>query len=280
LETFVLAARPSGSAGLRLRQLSGPTELAAAADLITEVFGADDPTPVDLLVAITCAGGFVGGAELDGRLIGCAMAFGEVAEPGSTHAPGLHSHVAAVRSTARGMQVGQQLKWYQRQWALERGIDVIHWTFDPLVRRNAVLNLNRLGAVATAYHEDFYGTIPDALNAGMASDRLLVRWNLTSARVQAAAAARPAVHTPPDPTVQPDPTEPADPTPLPDSDEPTGRTPVGTIATPTDIEDLVTHDPAAAQQWRARQRAEFAALPERWIVTGIDPDGRYQVEQT
>ncbi|WP_037364677.1 GNAT family N-acetyltransferase [Nakamurella lactea] len=249
-------SQSNASTGLHLRQLSGPAELTEAADLMTEVFGSQEAMPVDLLVAVACAGGFVGGAELDGRLVGVAMAFGEVAAPGTQRTPGLHSHVAAVRASARGLRVGQQLKWYQRQWALERGIDVIHWTFDPLVRRNAVLNLNRLGAVAAAYREDLYGTIPDALNAGMASDRLLVRWELASPRVQAAsdAAASPASPALPPPT--------------------------GTIETPPDIEQLVASDPAAALQWRRRQRAAFASLPDGWMVTGIDAEGRYEVEQT
>lgn len=249
------ATQAGGSTRLHLRQLSSAAELTAAAALIDQVFGSEEPMPVDVLVAVACAGGFVGAAELDGELVGVAMAFGEAPRPGSVDAPGLHSHVAAVRSTARGLHIGRQLKWYQRQWALERGIALIHWTFDPLVRRNAVLNLNRLGAVATAYHEDLYGSIPDALNAGLASDRLLVRWELTSPRVEAAAAGTPLTTSASE------------------------RSTVGTIETPPDIERLVAADPVLAQQWRHRQRAAFAALPDGWLVTGIDPAGRYEWEQ-
>ncbi len=265
----MIGSQATGPARLRLRELSGAAELGEATDLMTEVFGSDEPIAVDLLVAVVCAGGFVGGAELDGRLVGVAMAFGEVARPRSDEAPGLHSHVAAVRASARGMRVGQHLKWYQRRWAMERGIGVIHWTFDPLVRRNAVLNLNRLGAVAAEYHENLYGTIPDALNVGMPSDRLLVRWDLDSPRVQAAAAA--ASLPPGSPSTSPSPISPTPPA-IP-------RVP-GTIDTPPDIERLVAAAPAAAGEWRIRQRAAFAALPEGWVVTGIDSDGRYEVEQS
>ena len=48
--------------------------------------------------------------------------------------------------------------------------------------------------------------------------------------------------------------------------------------TPADIESLLLADLPAAQQWRLRQRQAFASLPDGWTVTGIDPDGRYQVE--
>ncbi|NEP08647.1 MAG: GNAT family N-acetyltransferase, partial [Okeania sp. SIO4D6] len=33
--------------------------------------------------------------------------------------------------------VGRAMKQHQRDWAIERGIPWITWTFDPLVRRNA-----------------------------------------------------------------------------------------------------------------------------------------------
>jgi len=238
---------------LQFRQLAGPVELSAASRLLTEVFGSDgEEIPVDLLTAIACSGGFVGGALLDGDLVGVAVGFGEISPPGVARPAALHSHVAAVSQAARGMRVGQQLKWYQREWALERDVRVIHWTFDPLVRRNAVLNLNRLGAVADTYRRDLYGPIPDALNRGMESDRLVVRWELDSPRVLAALR----------------------------RSGPAGRAdgPAGTIETPADIESLLLEDPLAAQQWRHRQRQAFASLPDGWTVTGVDPDGRYQME--
>jgi predicted GNAT superfamily acetyltransferase len=241
---------------LRFRQLTGPAELADASRLLVEVFGSDgDAIPGDLLTAIASAGGFVGGGLLDGELVAVAVGFGEVPAPGADGPRALHSHVAAVSSAARGLRVGQRLKWYQRDWALERGIRVIHWTFDPLVRRNAVLNLNRLGGVADSYHQNLYGAIPDALNRGMESDRLLVRWELDSPRVLAAR-------------------DRAEAAPGDDDGAP------GVIDTPVDIEALVATDPAAARDWRRDQRRAFGSLAPGWTVTGIDPDGRYRVENS
>ena len=77
---------------------------------------------------------------------------------------------------------------HQRAWALEQDVDRIEWTFDPLVRRNARLNLVKLGGVASAYHVNFYGAMPDGINEGDASDRFILQWDLASDRVAAAMA--------------------------------------------------------------------------------------------
>ena len=61
------------------------------------------------------------------------------------------------------------------------------WTFDPFVRRNAWFNLHRLGAEVVELVPDFYGEMRDGINAGLASDRFVVRWDLPGA------APRPAV---------------------------------------------------------------------------------------
>jgi len=69
------------------------------------------------------------------------------------------------------MQVG-------RAQALEQGIDLVRWTFDPLVARNAYFNLHKLGAIADRFGRDFYGPMTDAINQGDRSDRFTVRWDL------------------------------------------------------------------------------------------------------
>jgi predicted GIY-YIG superfamily endonuclease len=65
------------------------------------------------------------------------------------------------------------------------------WTFDPLRRENAHFNLEILGVEARLYHPELYGPMPDALNAGLLSDRLEVHWHLKSGRVKALAKAKP-----------------------------------------------------------------------------------------
>ena len=50
--------------------------------------------------------------------------------------------------------------------------DVIYWTFDPLVARNAHLNFNRLGVRLAEYVDDMYGITDSVLHGGMATDRI------------------------------------------------------------------------------------------------------------
>ena len=75
----------------------------------------------------------------------------------------------------------------RRDWAIEQGIPVVSWTFDPLVRRNAHFNVNRLGVDVRGYHPDFYGVMTDAINAGDRTDRLVAWWVVDSDRARVAA---------------------------------------------------------------------------------------------
>ena len=85
--------------------------------------------------------------------------------------------LAAV-PTRRHRGVGYALKLAQRAQALELGIKVVRWTFDPMIARNAWFNLGKLGAVADRFHRDFYGAMTDVVNRGERSDRLVIRWAL------------------------------------------------------------------------------------------------------
>jgi len=119
-------------------------------------------------------GGCLLGAYSGDTLSGFVFAF---------RAPGyLYSHLAAVDPSFQGQGIGYALKMAQREWALERGFESIRWTFDPLQKINAHLNLHKLGAVGVAYHIDYYGRLDDELNAGLPSDRLEVEWPLDSRR--------------------------------------------------------------------------------------------------
>ncbi|PWD51282.1 GNAT family N-acetyltransferase [Serinibacter arcticus] len=294
-----MASTPAPTDELVLRELAGIAEISAAAALISAVFGATDgePVPADLMMGIALSGGYVGGAFLGGRLVGVAVGFGEIAAPGAPSAsPSMHSHVAAVSTAARGRRVGRSLKLHQRDWALDRGIGAIEWTFDPLVRRNAFVNLSLLGATGVRYLPNLYGEIPDALNAGQESDRVLVRWDLTSPRAAAAAVgdlSEPVVtddeiataSLPPgidrDTPAAPHPhrERDTDDTPAPG---PPPRTPQRHLCgTPADIEHLLRSDPDAARGWRAAQRAVLQpAIDGGAHLTGITRTGWYVLEES
>ncbi|GAA1778418.1 GNAT family N-acetyltransferase [Agromyces lapidis] len=104
----------------------------------------------------------------------------------------VHSHMNAVAPEARGHGIGLALKLRQRAIALAHGVDEIRWTFDPLIRRNAHLNLVRLGAEVAAYLPEFYGVIGDEITGADRSDRFEVRWRLDAPRVERALAGAPA----------------------------------------------------------------------------------------
>lgn len=96
------------------------------------------------------------------------------------------SHMAGVLPAWQGRGLGVRLKLAQREAILAQGMtDWVTWTYDPLFRVNAVLNIHRLGAVCNTYQRDWYGVMKDGLNAGVPSDRCQVDWWLTSARVEA-----------------------------------------------------------------------------------------------
>ena len=125
----------------------------------------------NLLQAMVHSGSYLSGAFIDNKIVGAAFAF--PATNGGLH---LHSHMTAVLPEFRDKGVGYSLKIDQWNWAKKKNYSHLSWTFDPLVRRNARLNLAKLGVDISAYHPNFYGDMPDALNAGDESDRLMVSW--------------------------------------------------------------------------------------------------------
>lgn len=184
--------------GVEIRVAHGRADGDAVRGLFDETWpSASEGTQVtpNLLHALQHSGSYASLA-LDretGAPVGAALGF-----PGySDNVPGrlyLHSHMAAVRADLRNRRIGTALKLHQRWWAMTQRIPVISWTFDPLVRRNAFLNVIRLGVEVREYHPDFYGEMDDAINAGDRTDRLVAWWVVDSA--QAALAAAGDLHAP------------------------------------------------------------------------------------
>ena len=164
---------------VEIRELRGIAELTAAEALQVAVWGEDEVYEgKDLLLAVQFEGGLVAGAFApDAGLVGFIFAF-------PTHDPRIqHSHRLAVLDGWRRHGMGARLKWFQRAWGLERGIELVRWTFDPLRAVNADLNIRRLGAISRTYWKNYYGEMA-GINAGTPSDRLLVEWRLDDPRVE------------------------------------------------------------------------------------------------
>jgi predicted GNAT superfamily acetyltransferase len=83
----------------------------------------------------------------------------------------------------RDSGVGFALKRAQWQMVRHQGLDHITWTYDPLLSRNAYLNIAKLGAVCNTYRRSEYGDMRDGLNAGLPSDRFQVDWWVNTRRV-------------------------------------------------------------------------------------------------
>jgi len=274
--------RAALAAGVTVRELSSIDELTAVIGLFDEIWAPEDGNSlmhVDLLRALTKAGNYAGGAfDLgSGKLLGACVGF--FGPP--SHAE-LHSHIAGVLPAGLGRSVGFALKLHQRAWALRHGVDVIAWTYDPLIRRNAYFNLAKLGARPTEYLPNFYGAMDDAINGGTETDRMLVRWELRSGLAVAASAAKPpavsgdeerrrgavvALSAGPDgrPVTAP-----------PSAVQPGARTLL--VGVPADVETMRMTDPGGAAEWRLALRNVLAPLLAGGArVTGFDKSGWYVV---
>jgi predicted GNAT superfamily acetyltransferase len=270
------------AAAVVVRELHDPAELRLVQRLFEEIWrpAPDNPPPVtaELLRALAHAGNYVAGAWAGERLAGACMGF--LSAPGGAHGGrALHSHIAGVAPGTQRRGVGFALKLHQRAWTLDRGLPLAVWTFDPLVARNAWFNLAKLGADADEYLPDFYGPMTDAINAGDASDRLLVAWRLDDPKVAAACAGSPA---------EPDPEalhaagaqlaldQDADGLPV------AGKAdaPVLLVRVPRDMEGLRGSHPAAASRWRHAVRDVLGGLlAEGATVTGFARSGCYVVRR-
>ena len=198
----------------------------------------------NLLQAMIHSGAYLSGAFVDGECVGAAFAF-----PATTGGLHLHSHMTAVLDSFRDKGIGYALKVDQYKWAKQNNYKEITWTFDPLVARNAKLNVLKLGVDISAYYPNFYGDMPDELNAGDESDRVMASLKVVG-------------------------------------DTPTSRSVISTpdksavlIAIPDDIVAIRGKDLAENLRWRRSVRDEFvSALARGGKVIGFSTNNEYVVQ--
>lgn len=166
---------------IRVEALHTAEEMKVCVELQRRVWGYEpiDTVPDQIFVVAAKTGGHVLVAYDADQPIGFALAFAAVRD-NRTY---LHSHMVAVLEHYQNRGVGRLLKLSQRQDALQRGFDLIEWTFDPLQLKNARFNINRLGAIVRQYVPNLYGRTSSRLHAGMPTDRLVAQWWIGSGRV-------------------------------------------------------------------------------------------------
>jgi predicted GNAT superfamily acetyltransferase len=159
-----------------IRPLKGHADLEQAVALQQATWGTDCPeiVPPAVLMAVQKVGGLALGAfDQSGALLGTLFGITGLVDGQPVH----WSHMLAVRRDWRDHGIGQRLKDEQRRRLTTAGVHCIRWSFDPLVARNAHVNLHRLGARVLEYVEDMYGdsrhSVTDSI---IGSDRLVVEW--------------------------------------------------------------------------------------------------------
>lgn len=238
------------SLDVRIRLAHGPADAAVISTVFDEVWRVTTMVSPEIIVASLHNGGYGSIVEEAGQPIGAAFALVGVALEGEA-GPNLHSHAAGVVAHRAGHGIGEQIKLHQWQWAKEKGFSTVTWTFDPLVRRNAWFNIVKLGVRVLGYHTNFYGELPDGINAGEQSDRVLVRWDVAGVD----SPTRGAFVEPREDDVM--------------------------IATPADIEELRLRDRVESNGWRFRQREAFVAAQARGArIVGLADDYSYVLRST
>jgi chorismate synthase len=171
------------------------------------------------------------------------------------------SDLLAVRPEARDRGLGRRLKLYQRSLVRELGVTRMLWTYDPLVARNAHLNLNALGATVSEYVPEMYGSdTGSTLHDAIGTDRFVVAWDLATGAGTEEAPARGTPPAAPPPSlvvnlaVSPPPVD----------------APELFVAVPDDIQYLIATAPAAARAWRESTRSAFLdCLASGYRVSGF-----------
>ena len=169
-----------------IRLLDTPEDLRLVEELQRAVWpGSEtDIVPMHMMITVVHNGGLALGAFEEERIIGFVYGFPGLEE--TPDGPRLKhcSHQMGIHPDYRDSGIGFTLKRAQWQMVRHQGLDHITWTYDPLLSRNARLNISKLGAVCTTYRRSEYGEMRDGLNAGLPSDRFQVDWWINSRRVE------------------------------------------------------------------------------------------------
>jgi predicted GNAT superfamily acetyltransferase len=176
-----------------IRVLESPEDMTAVEALQRVVWpGSEtDVVPLHMLITAIHNGGLLVGAFVEDELVGFVFGFPGIEFTPDGPRPKHCSHMMGIHPNRRDSGIGFALKRAQWQMVRHQGLDHITWTYDPLLSRNANLNIAKLGGVCNTYRRSEYGDMRDGLNAGLPSDRFLVDWWINTRRVDRRLSKRP-----------------------------------------------------------------------------------------
>jgi predicted GNAT superfamily acetyltransferase len=167
---------------IKIRPINTLTDLRKSHEIQRATWGYTDLMvfPYTQLISAAHNGGVLLGAYDGAELVG--FVYGYLGMSGAKLY--LFSQRMGVLPVYQSVGVGMKLKLAQRDQMLRQGIDLIVWTYDPLLGKNATLNIEKLGGVVRHYARDIYGAVSNPLQVGLSTDRFLVEWELMSDRVR------------------------------------------------------------------------------------------------
>ena len=203
----------------------------------------------------------------DGSMLGFVFGLTGVKDGRLVH----WSDMLAVREDAQRRHIGRALKQYQRERCRALGVETMYWTFDPLVARNAKLNLCRLGARVDEFVQDMYGTDTNSpAHGSLGTDRFVAAWPVATEPVPmpsdaALFAGVPVAAGRPDEA------------PVPASALPDAAGVV--VRVPADFQALLHEDAGLARTWRMSVRRAFLHyFPLGFRVSAFAADGHHDAE--
>lgn len=147
-------------------------------------FRVDETIPSHTLHALQNHGNCLLGAVDGGKVVGFVLGVLGVIKGNGTAAKRLkmYSVAAGMLPDYQKLGLGYRLKLAQRDFALDLGLKLITWTYDPLESLNGRFNITKLGAVCNTYHRNYHGDM-SGINAGLPTDRFEAEWWIDSKRV-------------------------------------------------------------------------------------------------
>ncbi|MFQ5677277.1 MAG: hypothetical protein ACE5G1_15395, partial [bacterium] len=121
---------------IQLRQLETQEEYEACVQLQRATWGEhfSECVPPAMLMITQKVGGVAAGAfNSKNQLVGFVYGLTGIKDGKLVN----WSHMLAVRKELRGQGLGLKLKLFQRELLLKKNVELIFWTYDPLVARNA-----------------------------------------------------------------------------------------------------------------------------------------------